>query len=132
MTLRNLFTISAIIALLFGLADILAPAPLFELYGITLSPAGLFIAQLFGVALISFAVLNWQARDIQDTQALRAIVLVNLVHDVVGFVIVLLGQLNSAIGVNALGWSTVALYGLLALAFGYFQLMRQSVAPASG
>jgi hypothetical protein len=40
----------------------------------------------------------------------------------VGFVIALLAQLDGV--VNSLGWTTVAIYLLLALGFGYFRFIK--------
>jgi hypothetical protein len=41
---------------------------------------------------------------------------------VVGFVVILIGQLAGI--PNTLGWSNVAIYLLLALGFGYVQFMQ--------
>lgn len=122
MKLSNLMVVTAVVAILFGIAFVLAAGPLISLYGGTLTPAGTVVAQLFGAALIGYAVVNWFARNAKETEALRAIVLANFVADAIGFVVALLGQLSGA--ANALGWSTVAIYLLLALGFGYFQFMK--------
>jgi hypothetical protein len=119
MTTRNVLTVSSIIAFIFGIAFVLAAKPLTALYNITLDDSGAFLGQLFGAALIGFGVLNWFARNSKDSQAMRAVVWANLVADVIGFVIALIGQIQGIGGVNALGWSTVVIYLLLALAFLY-------------
>ena len=80
------------------------------------------MAQLFGASLIGVAVLNWLARNVTDPDARRAVVVANLTQDGVGFVVILIGQLAGI--PNALGWSNVAIYLLLALAFGYVQFMQ--------
>jgi len=94
------------------------------LYNVTLNPGGVFIGQLFGAALVGYGVLNWQARALKDAQARWTIVLTNLISDAVGFVIALLSQLMGVGGVNQLGWSMVAIYGLLTLGFAYFQFIK--------
>jgi putative Ca2+/H+ antiporter (TMEM165/GDT1 family) len=68
-------------------------------------------------------VLNWSARNAVDDEVLRGIVLANLIMDVVGFIVTLLGQLARV--ANALGWSSVALYLLFGLGFAYFQFMKR-------
>jgi len=50
--------------------------------------------------------------------------LLSLVGDAFGFIAALLGRLSGVL--NALGWSTVALYLLLALGYGYFQSVKPS------
>ena len=124
MKLGTLFTINAVVTVVFGLAFVLVAGTLLSLYGITLSPGGLIVARLFGAALLGYAVLTWFARNAEESEARQAVVLALFIGDVVGFIVALLGQLSGA--VNALGWSTVAIYLLLALGFGYFQFMKPS------
>ena len=128
MKLSALLAISAVIAVAFGLAFVLVSATLLELYGITLDKPGTLVAQFFGAALIGIGIINWSARTAPDGG--RSVILGNLVGDAVGFVIALLGELAGV--ANALGWSTVALYLVLGLAFAYFQFMAplSSVARA--
>ena len=128
MTLRNFFAVAAIIAFVYGAGFVLIPGPLVALYGVTLDAVGIVVGQLFGAALIGFGTLNWFARAAHDHEepAVRAILLANLASDGLGFVLSLLNQLSGRAGVNALGWSTVALYLLLALGFAYFLFMPQA------
>lgn len=46
----------------------------------------------------------------------------NLVGDVIGFVVILIGQLGGI--ANAIGWSSVAIYLLLALGFASIQFLQ--------
>lgn len=119
MKLSNLLVVAAALGAVFGVGFVVASGPLLAIYGITLDPAGTLVAQLFGAALISLAVLNWLARNLTDPEARRAVVLGNLAGDVVGFVVILIGQVAGI--ANALGWSNVAIYLLLALGFAYVQ-----------
>lgn len=117
--------IAAVLAGVFGLGLVLVTGPMLSLYGIALDKAGTVVAQLFGAALIGFALINWFARNATDGEARGAIVLGNLVGDVAGFMVALIGQLAGV--ANVLGWSAVAIYLLLSLGFAYFQFMK----PAS-
>ncbi len=67
-----------------------------------------------------------------DSTARRAIVLALFIGNAAGFVVALIGQINDVVG--ALGWSTVAIYLLLALGFGYFQFAKKvpEEAPSLG
>ncbi len=124
MKLSILFIINTIVAGVFGLAFVLAAPTFMSLYGITLSPGGVIVARLFGAALLGYAVLTWFARNARESEARQAIVLALFIGDVIGFIMGLLGQLSGA--VNTLGWSTVVIYLLLALGFGYFQFLKPS------
>jgi len=122
MKLSNLLAVAAVIGAIFGVGFVVASGPLVAIYGITLDKAGTLIAQLFGALLIGLATLNWFARKVTDPEARQAIVIGNLVGDVVGFVVILIGQIGGI--ANALGWSNVAIYLVLALGFAYFQFMQ--------
>jgi hypothetical protein len=125
MKLNTLMVINAIVAAVFGIAFVLVPAQVIQLYGITVDAPLKYVGQLFGASLVGFAFLTWSARNATDSDARRAIVLALFVSDGVGFIVALIGQLAGV--VNSLGWSTVAIYLVLALGFGYFQFAR----PAS-
>ena len=128
MTLRNFLLVASLLAFAFGLGFVLIPQQLTPLYNITLDPGGVFVGQLFGAALLGFGVLNWMIRSVRDLQALQVVVLANLLGDGIGFIIALLSQLAGVGGVNALGWSTVAVYLVLALGFAYFRFVKPDVA----
>lgn len=122
MKLSTLLVVAAVIGAVFGIGFVVASGPLLSIYGITLDQAGTLVAQLFGVALISLAVINWFSRNVTDPEARQAVVFGNLAGDVVGFVVILLGQLAGI--ANAVGWSSVAIYLLLALGFAYVQFLQ--------
>jgi hypothetical protein len=126
MTLRNLLTVGSIVSLVFGLGFLFAAEQLTSFYNVKLAAGGVFVAQLYGAALIAFGVLNWLGRDVTDAKGRQALVLANLVGEGLGFVISLLAQLAGAGGVNSLGWSTVAIFFLIALGFAYFQFVKKS------
>ncbi len=124
MKLNSLFIINTIVAAIFGLAFVLLPETTSSLYDITLSPGGVLIAQLFGTSLVGYAVLTWFARNAGESEGRNAIILAMVISDAIGFIVALLAQLSGV--TNALGWSTVAIYLLLALGFGYFQFTKPS------
>ena len=124
MKLGNLFAVNAVIAGLFGLAFVFAPAQLLAQYGLVVDAAFGLVAQLFGAALIGYAILTWLCRKAGDSDARRAIVLALFISDGVAFVLALIAQLKGL--VNSLGWSTVAIYLLLAIGFAYFQFAKPS------
>jgi hypothetical protein len=121
-----MFIIYAVISAIFGLTLVFVPEQSLALYGITLSSGGVTIARLFGAALLEFALLSWFVRNLVDSKARKAIILALFIGEVFGFIVALLGQLSGV--VNSLGWSTVAVYLLLALGFGFFQFVKPTTA----
>ena len=123
MKLSNLLLVSAVIALIFGVGLVVVTGSLLAVYGMTVDRTGTVVAQLFGSLLLAFAVLNWFARNVTDPEARRAVILGNLTGNAVGFVVILLGQLSGI--ANQLGWSNVAIYALLTLAWLYVQFIQR-------
>ena len=121
MRFESLLLISAVIAIPMGIACILAPAQLLATYGVTLPPMGLVIYQFWGTFLLGFGLLTWSARKIRDRSAQRAIASSLTITFGISCAIAVRGQFA---GANNVGWSTVALFLLLASAFGYCRLTR--------
>ena len=124
MRLSKLLIVNAIIAGVFGIAFVLIPWQMLNYYGLQAGPELNYMGQLFGAAIFGLAVLSWSARNVELSQARKAIVLAFFITNVIGFVVALIAQLGSV--VNALGWSTVAIYLILTLGFGYFQFTKSS------
>ena len=124
MKLKNLFILNAVLALVFGLSFVLIPVQALSLYGVTVDAPLKFVGQLYGGALLAFCVTTWLARNATDSIARSAIILGMLIGNVFGFVVSLINQLGGV--ANALGWSTVVIYLLLALGYGYFQFFKPS------
>lgn len=122
MKLSNLFFVTAIVAFLFGLLFVFIPATTLSFYGVQVSDSGLFIARLLGAAFLGFGIVSWLVRNSGGSDEVRAIVLAFFISNLIGFILSLLYQLQGL--ANALGWSTVAIYLLLGLGFGYFYLTR--------
>lgn len=125
MTYKNALTVAAVLSFLFGLGFMLMPGQVITFYGVEVNDVGRYIAQLYGATLLGFGLLNWFARDFEGGSVQRAVLLANAVTAVLGFLFSLFGQLGGVQGVNALGWSTVLIYLVLALWFGYLRFMRQ-------
>jgi hypothetical protein len=124
MTLRNLFLVSAVVALFFALALLLGTPTLLTLFKLKTGPSENLVAQLLGAALIVPALISWFARDVSDSGSRTAIVVPLFLFNAIGFVISLLGMLAKAMGTN--GWIIVILFLAFTLGFGYFQFIRAS------
>ena len=128
MKLKTLMIINAIVAIVFGVIFVIFPAQVYSLYDITANEQLIYMGRLFGGTLIGFALLTWMARNATDSDARRAIVLALFISECIGFIVTLIGQINNV--VNVLGWSSVAIYLLLALGFGYFQFFKNASSQA--
>jgi hypothetical protein len=128
MNLRILMVINTVIAGLFGIGFVLIPWQVLSMYGVQPNPAINYIGELFGAALIAFAVLTWSARNAAESDARTAIVRALFIGDAIGFILALIAQLGAV--VNNLGWSTVVIYLFLAVGFGYFHFIKSSAKKA--
>ncbi len=124
MNVKILFTLTAIVTLLFGLGFTFLPAPLTELYGAKLTTGGIYVGQLFGSVLIGLAIIAWYARNAGRSIFLNAVLLAFFITDLLGFLLSLWARLGGV--VNELGWSSVVLYGLFTIGFGYFRFMKSA------
>jgi hypothetical protein len=124
MSLRVLMIINTVISGLFGIAFVLIPWQVLSLHGVQSDPAINYIGELFGAALIAFAVLTWTARNAAESDARTAIVRALFIGDTIGFILAFIAQFNGV--VNKLGWSTIVIYLFLAIGFGYFYFSKRS------
>ncbi len=122
MKLRTWMIAAAIICLLFGLGFIILPVMMLSFYGSTTEQVGIVMTRFFGSAFFTLGLLFWLARNTTEPTTQRAFALAACVGDVIGFIIALRHQLSGI--VNVLGWSTVTLYLIFALGFGYFLIPR--------
>ncbi len=128
MKLKILFITTAVCAVVFGVAFVIIPTELYSLYAVDSTEGLNYMGQLFGAALIGLGLIAWFARNAIDSDARKAIVLSFFIADGIGFIVALIGQLNSIVG--PLGWLTVAIYLLLTIGFGYNQFSKPSSSEA--
>jgi len=122
-SLSVLFTLNAIVGLVFALGFLLLPEQLSSLYGITPNPATVYLARLFGALVLGFITILWFARNSGESETRRAIVIGGFVGWGVGLIAALVGQFTGA--VNNLGWLNVVIYFLFALDYAFFLFVRK-------
>ena len=118
MTRASFMVVHTVVALAFGIAFVVSPASMLALYGVGTDAAGAFMSRLLGATMIQIGLVAWLARKDTDTAARRAVQLGYTAGIAVGLIVALLGQLSGLF--NAFGWSTVAIYLLMAAGYGYF------------
>ena len=124
MKLNMFMTIVAVVAGLFGLGFVFSPEQILSFYGAAPNESANYMAQLLGAALLGIAIILLLCKDAEDSPVRQAILLGLFVAEGVGFVVALITQLGG--GINALGWSTVIIYLLFALGFGYFRFIKSA------
>ena len=86
--MRTFLAIAAVLAWLFGLALLLAPASFYKPTGIEMTPLLATIAQAHGATLIGLGVIDWMARNAEPA-GVRAVLAGNLVVQVLSLGVVL-------------------------------------------
>lgn len=126
MKLNTFMSIAAVVAFLFGLAFLLAPVQTMSVYGVTLDISGQYLGRYLGSAFLGIAVLTWFARNAKpQEEGSRAIILGDFILCITGLVVALFDKFYGA--GNNMVWSTVIIYLLLAVGFGYFQFGKSAV-----
>ena len=122
MKLRNLFTVNIFIAIFFGGSCTFLPHFVFSLYGLLPEEASIWVTRLAGGSILAFATLMWFGTKSSSVEARKAIALALIVQDSIGCIASLIFQLKE--NVNYFGWLSLALYGVMALAYAYFVFIR--------
>jgi hypothetical protein len=126
MNLKNLFTASALVAIMLGLGLILVPVPLMTAR--TGQPPDILtthVARQFGTVMLTSGVISWMARNAADSAARNAIV--------VGLTLLyVLLPIETAISVargaeSVEGLVLVIIFGLLA--FGFLLIGKPRFTP---
>ena len=115
-------SLNVFLAAFFGLACALVPRQLCQAYGLPLDAAGVWATRLLGGSLLGLSTLMWFGSRSPSPETRRAIAVALVIQDSVGLVASLSAQLNSAM--NAVGWSNIVLYGILAGGYAYFLVLR--------
>jgi hypothetical protein len=121
MKFRTFLSVNAGVAVLAGIACILAPAQLLASYGVSLTLMGLVIYQFWGAALVGVGLLTCFARAEEKPGSQRAIALSLFITYALSCVMAVRGQFA---GANSLGWSAVALFLVLSLGYGWLAATR--------
>jgi hypothetical protein len=111
MTSRTLLTITAVVAVLYGLAFVSIPDSINAVYGVPSAPYIALYTRFFGSALLGFGVINWFAKDFRSWDAIRGILIGTAVMTAIGALIALFAVVTGLS--NAMTWTSVLVYALL-------------------
>ena len=119
MKLSTFAIIITILAFGFGLAFVFVPVKLMAFYGIALDNAGAWMARYYGLANLFIGMIFWSYSSVSPSaKSWPKLLTFSIIYDVMQLVLTLAGILNG-LG-NSMGWTTVALFALLALGSAYF------------
>jgi len=121
MRFQTLFIVNSFIAVPMGIACALVPAHLLKNYGVVLSPMGLVIYQFWGVTIFGLGLITWFARKSTEPGIQKGLALSLFLVYILSCAVAVKGQFA---GANSFGWTTVGLYFLLALGFGYLRFIK--------
>jgi len=123
MLVKRLLQLNLIVSAIIALAFLIIPGPTLRLYGIASDAAPRAIAQYFGTAHLSFAILIWYALRSHEVHCVRSIVRSFFVGDLAGTAVLLSIQLRGLM--NGWGWELVGLTFLFALGWGICILRKE-------
>jgi len=119
MKLSAFAIITTILAVGFGLAFLFIPVKLAEFYGVTIDAGGIYVARYFGGANIFLGLIFWSYSSVSPTaKSWPKLLLYNLIYDIIQLVVTLMAVLDKQ--TNSMGWTTVALFVLLAIGSVYY------------
>jgi hypothetical protein len=130
MNLRNLFRVSGVLFLFFGVSWLVAPKAMPAAYGVDIDSYTAFFLQQLGAINVASAVLCFLVSGMTHSPARQAVVTFFFVEQVLAGIVSLLGALSGAVPSPG-SWISVASNLVFALAFGYFRFIRPegSVTP---
>ncbi|MFM1990660.1 MAG: hypothetical protein RJA99_3617 [Pseudomonadota bacterium] len=119
-------TTQSLLAVGFAIPLLCSPADFLWLYGgATLDGDALYLARLVGAGLIAVSAITWLLREVPEGPTLDAICVGLGLGCAAGFAASIHHQLAEAAS-GPLGWTTVAVFGGLAIAYAALWLTRAS------
>jgi hypothetical protein len=121
-TIARFFRVNAAVGFAFGLALLIAPAWLVDLFGFRLNDAGILLSRLYGGELLAFSTATWLVAGPEARGARRLVAQGHLLSEGLGFLVVVVALL-SGIG-NALGWALAAAFAVFFSGYAYLLASR--------
>jgi hypothetical protein len=120
MNLKNLFTINAVIALVYGILELFMPGATINLLseGAEATPVLKITVSVIGSYLLGIAVLSWFMREAQLSFGRRAALFALTVASLASGVVQIMGIMNGAI--NQMNWIGAIISLALFAAFGFY------------
>jgi len=119
MKLSTYAIIITILAFGFGLAFVIIPVKLMAFYGIALDGNAIWLARYFGCSNLFIGMIFWSYSSVSPAaKSWPKLLVYSLFYDIMQLIVTVVSLL-SGVG-NSNGWSTVALFALLAIGSVYY------------
>jgi hypothetical protein len=119
MKLSTYAIIVTILAIGFGLAFLLIPEKVADFYGGSLNASGIVATRYFGAANLFIGLIYWSYSGVSPSaKSWPKLLLYSLIYDILQLIVTLMAVLNKES--NSTGWSSIALFALLAIASLYY------------
>ena len=118
MKFKTLMILKAIVCISLGVPILISPDFVYSIFGASLSAGGAFAAREYGASLVGNMLLTWFAKNAQESETKRAIILAMCAYNTIGFIITLFANLSGIL--SPMGWMAFAIYLFFAVGFGYF------------
>ena len=114
--------ITAVLAMLVGISMLLSPDKMFTMMAMTADASTVLAGRMLGAFLFSLGLINWTARNVEDSLALRAILYGNLSVHLLGLVLDVIGITSGV--TNSQAWGSVAVHLILGAGFAYYAFAK--------
>ena len=112
MSYRIMFALNAAVAFLIGVGFLFFPARVLGLFGTETFVSTLFVARLFGTAMLGLGLVLWFAKDVLDEKIQKGLGVALLVSAVTGLVVTLLGTFAAHAVIRTNGWAIMMILSM--------------------
>jgi len=117
-----MFVITAVVALVFGVAFLVVPEMTFQQFGVDTYASTLLAGRFFGSALVEVGLILWFVKGVDDAATQRGLGIALLISLILGLIVNVMGVVAGTIRTN--GWITILIYVLLALGYAFMLFLK--------
>ncbi|MCP4141088.1 MAG: hypothetical protein GY755_12545 [Chloroflexi bacterium] len=121
---KLMFTLNAIVALIFGFAFLLVPVLVLEMFGVETYVATVLFGRFFGVAMVALGLLLWFTKDIPDESMQKWMGISMFISAFLGLIVTVLGISPASGVIRANGWVIILTYLFFTLGYAYLIFMK--------
>ena len=117
-----LFTANFVTSLIFGLGFLLIPSTMLGSYQVSVSEELVFMTRMFGISLLSVAVIMWYVRRSDNQAFINAAARSSFLYWILSPIFFVFAQLAGMF--NYMGWVTIGFHVFFALWYAYKLFIR--------